>query len=223
MSVPFSFQSCITLPTISKNNTAGFDRLHYERMEAFCRGIWDSKHTNPSDPVSIFLRSNHNQIFFKSLSASNIFFKATPISFVNLNSSIQSIPSRSDHSSSNFVKPSPGRFITTKSEDPFKAESTCSILLGNNPPYGSEPNNQRFSSALKDGSRNYRCLVSTNGTLVQRFSNWPGFGPAATRTTKSIRPAQPKKIFTAGLFSGKACLNFGQGAGIVFHTPTYYM
>jgi len=192
-------------------------------MEAFSRGIGDSEHTNSSNRFPMFLRGNYNQSFFKCLSASDSFFKTSQISFVNLYSSRQSISPRPDHGSSHLMKPSPRRFITSKTKDAFEPESTCPILLGYNPPYGSKPNSQRFSCALKDGSGNYRCLVSANRTLIQHFSNWPSFCFATTTATKAIRPAQVKQIFTACLFRGEACFKFSKSAGIVFHTPAYYM
>ena len=223
MSIPVGFDSAITFPPIGANNATRLNRLYNERKEAFSRGVRDSKHTNPSNCFPFFLSGNCNQGIFKRLAASNSLFKASQVSFVNLNCPQQSISTRSNHGSPDLMEPSPRRFVTSEAEDTFEPKSTCPIFLGYHPPNSSKPNNQRFPCSLKNGSNNHRCLISANGTLVKNFSNRPGFPSTATCATKSIRPAQTKKIFAARLFGGKTCLKLSKCAGIVFHIPIYYM
>jgi len=223
MSIPVGFQAAIAFPTICTNNATRLNRLHDERKETFSRSIRDSKHTNSSNCFPIFLCGNCNQSFFECLTASNPLFKASQISLVNLNSSRQSVSARSNHGSPDLMEPSPRRFVTSEAKDTLEPKSTCSVFLGYNPPDSSKPNSQRFSCSLKNGSSNNRCLVSANGTLIKNFSNRPGFSSTATGATKSIRPTQAKKIFTAPFFGGEACLKLNKCTGIVFHTPAYYM
>ena len=134
MNIAFCFQAAITFPSIGKNIAARFNGLRDERMKAFSGGVRDSVHTNSSNRFPFLFRGHYNQGFFEGLSPSNAFFNASQVSFVNLDSSGQSISPRPDHSSSDFMKPSPRRFIATKPEDTLEPESTCPILLGNNPP-----------------------------------------------------------------------------------------
>ena len=223
MNIAFCFQAAITFPAIGKNGAARFNCLRYKTMKAFSGGVRDSVHTNSSDRFPSLFRGHYNQGLFEGLSSSNSFFKTSQVSFINLDSSRQPIPARPDHSSSDFMKPSPRRFVATKAEDTLEPETTCPILLGNNPPYGSKPDDQRLSSSLKDGSGNYGCLVSAIRTLKERISNWPSFCSAATRAPKSIRPTQTKQVRTARLLGEEAGLKFSKGAGIVFHAPIYYI
>ena len=223
MRVSLCFQSSIAFPAIRNNNAPRLNRPKNERVETFFGSIRNSKHANPSYCFPVFLRGNHNQRFFKCLSASYTFFKTTQISFINLYSSRQEISTRPDHGSSDLMEPSPCGFITSKAQNALKSECTCPVFLGNDPPNGPKPNGQRFAGTFKDGSGNYRCLVSTIGTLVQRFSNWPRFFSTATRTVESIWPAQTKQILKACIFIREASLKFIECARIVFHIPTYYM
>ena len=141
------------------------------------------------DVAPSFFSSNDNQGFLKGLSAPNALFKSSQICLIDLDSTKQTISARSNHGPSDFMKPRPCCLITTKTKDALEPESTCTVFLGDDPPYSSEPNHQGFSCSFEDGSSYDRCLIPTGRTLKKQLSNGPSLCSVTTRTPEAVRPS----------------------------------
>lgn len=150
VAIAIGFQAVIPFPTISNNCAARLNRLDDEGTETYRGGVRNSEHANSSDGFPFIFRSNGNQSFFEGLSASNTFFKTSQICFINLDATSQSVAAGPNHGPSDFMKPCPCCLITAKPKDPFESKSTCTVFLGDAPPYSSEPDDQGFSSTLEN-------------------------------------------------------------------------
>jgi hypothetical protein len=224
MRIAMGLQASVSFPTVCNNGAAWLDSLDNERTKTYGRGIRNSEHTNSADGFlpSLFC-SDDNQGLLKSLPTSNAFFQASQIGLIDLDSAEQSISARPNHGPSEFMKPRPCCLITTKTKNSLESKSTCTVFLGDNPPYSPEPNDQGFSCSLEDGSRCDRLLIPTGRALIKKPPNRPSCCPIATRTPKTVRPSQINQISTAFLFGGKTRFKFRQGTGIIFHALKYYM
>ncbi len=60
-------------------------------------------------------------------------------------------------------------------------------------------------------------------TLQQHRAHRPGFVMPASRTTKTLRPAELTQILPTGLLASETRLELGQIPGIIFHRPRSYI
>jgi len=183
-------QTGITRPSICFHGTSGFNRFIDERMQTSRRCIGDLFHANSSDLFTVLLCRNDNQCFIFNLSPPQTLFESAYIGFVNLNGSAETFSVLPNHCTTQFVKPRPGRFITPQSENSFQTQSTCAILLTGYPPYRPEPQRQKYSASLKNGTAGDRSLVSACATLNKFDTNGPSFWALISRTLKTSGPAQ---------------------------------
>ncbi len=75
------------------------------------------------------------------------------------------------------------------------------------------------SRALKYCARRWRSLMPAAGALQQRCPHRPRFVVPASRTTKTLRPAELTQILSTGLLGGETRLELGQIPRIIFHFP----
>ena len=105
---------------------------------------------------------------------------------------------------------------------PRPVRSADPVLLAGHPPRRTKPRGQRQSAVLKNRSRCNRCLTMAARAFQQGAAQRPELRPMATRTTKTLRPAQSKQILPTGFLTGKASLQFEQIPRIIFHDRKHY-
>src|ERR1035441_3029082 len=180
-------------------------------------------HANAPNPVSIFLRSNHNQRLASRLTSPNALLFATPVCLVHFHHSGEAVPPRPHHGTPQFMQPSPRGVVAPQAQNPLEADSAGTVLLAGDCPHRPKPNRQRFACVLENCSGCHRTLIPATCTLPQQPTHRPVLPSATTRATKTIRPPQPHEIFPAGCLCRKARLKFGQISGIILHGRPYYI
>src|SRR5215212_5700218 len=81
--------------------------------------------------------------------------------FIDLNTSRQTVASWSHHGPTKLMEPCPSGGITAQPQNILDAHGTGPVLLADDVPNGSKPQDQRFMGVLKNRSRRHRGLVST--------------------------------------------------------------
>ncbi len=117
------------------------------------------------------------------------------------------------------MQPSPGRFVAAQAQHPLQAQRARPVLLAREPPHGSKPTLEGLAGVLKYCARRWRSLMPAAGALQQRCPHRPRFVVPASRTTKTLRPAELTQILSTGLLGGETRLELGQIPRIIFHFP----
>src|ERR1043166_4183194 len=100
-------------------------------------------------PVSIFLRSNHNQRLTFHLTSTNTLLFAAPVCLVHFYHPGEAIPPRSHHGTPQFMQPSPRRVVSAQPQNTLEADSAGTVLLAGDCPHRPKPNGQRFAVSWK--------------------------------------------------------------------------
>ena len=127
------------------------------------------------------------------------------------------------HSAPKLVQPSPGRLVAAQAQHPLQSQCTRPVLLAGEPPHCSKPTLERLAGVLKDCACCRRSLMPAACTLQQHRAHRPGFVMPASRTTKTLRPAELTQILPTGLLASETRLELGQIPGIIFHRPRSYI
>ena len=218
MTIPFTFQPRISLPSIRMNKATGFHRFFDKSIQTLRRSIGNSLHSDSTDTVFFFLCGCHNQDFAMEVTPTQPLFQASQIRFVNFHLSAQTVSSGSDHRFSQLVQQRPGRLVAA-SQDSLQSQGAHSILLTGDPPHGTKPEGQRQMSVLENCPCCDRSLITTANTLINNVSNRPKRICSTLGAAKTVGPAQLEKVKTTSFFRRKSCFKFFQGLGIIFHTP----
>ena len=117
----------------------------------------------------------------------------------------------------------PSTRFGTISQHPLQSQCTRPVLLAGEPPHGSKPTLERLAGVLKDCACCRRSLMPAACTLQQHRAHRPGFVMPASRTTKTLRPAELTQILPTGLLASETRLELGQIPGIIFHRPRSYI
>ena len=223
MLIALLFYTGVTFPAISMYNATRFYRLLDESFQTVRRGVSDASHPYSSSAFPIFLCRNNYQSLFLRPSSPETFLRGTNVSLVNLDSASQSVSSRADHCTPQFVQPGPSGFVAPQTENSLHCESTGSGLQRGYPPDHPEPHRQRFACTVKNSSSRHGTLVGTTSALNQCPTHTPSFGMSTSRTQVTIGPAQLEKVVQARLFRREPRLQFCKCPGIIFHTREHYM
>ncbi len=223
MNIPFHFNSRVTLPAVGMNNAPRLNGLSHKGMQTLRRGIRNPFHPNSPDSPSNLFCSNHYQRLFLHLPPTDTLFQAAQIGFVHLDLTRKSVTSRSYHSPSQLMEPSPCSLIAAQSKNSLQSQRTGTIFLTGYPPYRSKPHSQWLMGVLKDSPSYHRCPVTAFSTLEESSPYWPSFLVAATWATEAFRPTQLKKIVSARFFRRKSSFKFHKSSGVVFHAPILHI
>src|SRR3974390_1764438 len=221
--VALPFQGIVSRPAVGMNQTPGFNGVLHKGHQALSRRIGDAPHTNASDPLPIFLCSNHQQCLALGLPPSHPFLFAAPEGLVDFYRSRQALPPRSHRGSSQFVQPGPGRIVAAQAQCPLDTHGAGAVLLTRDGPHRPKPKRQRFAGVLEDRSCRYRALMPATGALQQSPTHRPTLPPATLRAQKATRPPQLYQLVPTGRLCREAGLKFGQIPRIVLHERPYYI
>ena len=203
MPVAFLRQPCIPFPAIRVDHGPWFNRIGHKALQAGRRGIRNMSHSDATDGMPLFFCSNDNQSLLFRLPAADAGFAASLVGLVHLDPSRQSFPARSDHDSAKLMQPRPRGLVAAQTQNLLQAEGAGPRLWTGNPPNHTKPQNPRFACAVKHRARRYRRLRGTGCTLHEDRPNPPALRMPATRTTKTVRPAQTAEVIQASLFGGE--------------------
>lgn len=98
-------------------------------FQTLFRCIWHSLETNSSKLPTIHLGKNHNKVFAYYTTTSFSCFFSTEKRLIYFNSAIKAISTRTNHRSSQLMKPCPNGSVTTKFKNSLQAQGVCAILL----------------------------------------------------------------------------------------------
>ncbi len=131
-----------------------------EGGEALLRGVWDHSQPDSTDPIVAFVfdRNSHKGLS-ECPTASFARFLTAHVGFVHLNDSTKPVTTRSNHRPSYFMKPRPCRLVAAQFQHPLDTLCACPVLLANDPPNGTKPHQQRFTSSFEDRTGCQRQLV----------------------------------------------------------------
>ena len=222
MSISKGIQLGRAFPSIGMNYASWSHSLQNGFFQAVSGGL---RHTSKSNPVNMIINyfcRYYHQALSRSTAPSFAWLLSPNIRLIHFHSSRQPIPSRHNHSSSQFMQPSPCCFIAPKSQYTLQSQGTGSRLLTGNPSNRPKPHRQRLTRAMKNCSCCYRDLVRAVSTLKE-LEYSPAFGASATQTNETLRPAQLKKIAQTNIICREASFKFCQCARIVLHTQKYYI
>ncbi len=209
MSITVGFQSLIPFPTIGQHHRTGGDNLADKSKQTVSADIWNLPKTYTSETfwfINLYSH-NHNSLFFY-LSADQSFFFSTDISFINLDMTMEQIPLRINHRTTQLVEPAPCGFITAKAEDPLQAQGIATKLLTRYIPHCQKPHTQGFTCTLKYRTGRYRSLSLTSGTTNLSPRREPSFCRSTRRANKSFRPTQTQQICSTSGFIRKPFIKF---------------
>lgn len=156
------FQAGISSPAVSVHDATDLDCIMDELPQTGIGSVFDALHPDPPYAGPIFLSGDHDQGSTLPCTAPPRLCRWPPqISLVHFDPTRQPIPSRTNHCTTQFVKPGPRRLIAAKPEDSLQTQSAGPVLLAAYPPHSSKPDAQRGSSVLEDRARGYGGLVTT--------------------------------------------------------------
>jgi hypothetical protein len=136
--VAFVLQAIICGQSIGVDNTTWGNAVLDKAVQARTRCVGDSTHADSADAPSILFSRNSNQ-FLCSPSPEGALSFTTNVRLINLYASPQKFAAWSDHGTPQFVKPCPGRQITSQAENLLDTNRTGSVLLADDQPNGTKP------------------------------------------------------------------------------------
>ena len=223
MNVTFRFDISVSVPSVCMHDTTGFDGGQQERLQARRRGIRNSGHAYPADSLTVFLCRNCNHRLGTYVSATNPFFRGTPIRIVNLNTSTQSVSSLPNHRPTQFMQPCPRCLVTAQSQNPLDPQGTGASLLAGHQPDPAKPQPKRLVRILKNRPGCNGCLKSACGTSYQTALRKPSPLISTSGTRKTVGPLEPKEVFSARLFRGKPTFEFQKRSRVIFHPSMLHL
>ena len=147
--------------------------------------------------------SNHDFCLLKSISADYTLFLASYEGIVNFHRAFQWFSTRSDHASSEFMKPRPSRLVASQPQKTLQSFCTASRLLSADPPYGQKPHSQGLASSLHHCSSSQGNLMPTCTTHKKVAVVYPRLYAFASRANKTLWPPNIKQIVSARFFRAK--------------------
>ena len=228
-------QLIVTTPSIGHNLGAFFDNVTNERHKAGAGYVRYAAHSHPAEALGRmnFHRDNHDLLTCTTAPSFSTHFTAAHVSLIHFNAAVDSIPSRTDHGSPQFMQPRPSRLITAQAKNAFQTQCTRPVFLTDHEPHCGKPGSQGRPRPVKDGARRHRNLAAALPAMKVPPSCRPWFGfPTAMSTYKALRPTATHKITSACRFVGKPFQKLLVGTRVVFarhrmriiaHTHTYYM
>jgi len=208
MDVTFGFQWFVAQPCIGAYDTTAFYAVLDKRNQAVGRCIWYGAHSDSTNSFPVFLSGNYNQCLTFRLTASDAFFWAAKIGFVNLNSSNKTVAPRSNHCASQFVKPSPCSLVATQTQDTLEPERISAGFLTRYKPHSLKPSTQWLPRSLKDCTGGSRCLPLASCASQKASGGCPSFISTTTRAAKAIGPPKALQIVNARFFGRKPTVKF---------------
>ena len=223
MLITFRTQLCVSLPSICTYQAAFFYTFLDCWYKILCRGISYSSKANSSKMVIFVFYHNDNQTLAFGTTPPFPRLFPTDVSFVYFDCTRQSISSRSDHCTSQFVQPCPSCTITFKSQNSLQSQCANPIFLIDNIPDSSKPKHQWLSSIIEYRPSCDRGLSITNLTVVQSLFCDPCLCMTTFGTTKTVLPSNVGQVFQTGFFFFKSVFEFKDCRWVVFHTPILYI
>src|SRR5882757_816521 len=138
-------------------------------------------------------------------------------SFIDLDTSPQRVASWSHHGPTKLVEPCPSGGITPQPQNILDAHGTGPVLLADDVPNGSKPQDQRFMGVLKDRPRRHRGLVSTPAANQTPARGSPHVRRPAARARKPFRPTQRIQIVTARFLRRETPLQLHDCSRVILH------
>lgn len=207
----------VSLKPVGDDDCAGFHGILHKRQQALRRGVRYTSHSDPADRTTSNLNCNSHKRLVSDVSAAPACLETTDESLVHLDRPGQAVPAWPDHSTPDLVEPSPGRTVATQSKNPLKPKCACTVLLADHPPDGPEPDRQRTTGVLEEGTRRDRHLLPAGRAHPQTTRRPPTSGRLAGRTSLPFWPSESRKIFATGLVGTEAGLKFPQGSRVIIH------
>ena len=209
-------QTLIALPAIGHDNRTGRYDLPNKSNQAASTNIWNLLKTYTAKAFRLInLYSCHYNSLLFYLSAKQPFFYATDVGLINFNMAMQQISSRSNHHSTQFVKPAPSCLVTPKPENSLKPQGITAKLLIRNMPRCHKPYAQWFTSTLKYCTGCHRSLPLTASATNLLPRRQPSFSYTTGRANKSFWPTQTKQIPGTGGFIWKPFVKFLHSSRII--------
>src|ERR1051326_5345500 len=96
VAIAIALQREVSEPTVCVDDAARFDRVPYERHQAFRRSIDDLAHANSTDARPILLSGNHHQRFVQVEPTWESFFQTTEVAFVDFDKALVVVAAQED-------------------------------------------------------------------------------------------------------------------------------
>ena len=154
---------------------------------------------------------------------SRIASRPTNEGFIDLDTPTQAIASWSYHGPTKFVEPGPSGRVTPQSQEVLDAHGTGAVLLSDDVPDGSEPQNQRLMRILKDRACRDGGLIPTPPANQTATSGSPRLRGAAAWADKPLWPTKPEQVVAARLLSRETLLQLDDRPRVIFHTRTLHV
>lgn len=212
-----TWESAVSLQPVGDDDCAGLYSFLHKRQQARLRGVRYTLHSGPAGRTTTNLDSDSHQRLVPDVSAAPACLETTDEGLVHLDRPGQSVPAWPDHSAPDLVEPSPSRTVATQSKDPLEPKCTCTVLLTDHPPDGPEPDRQRTTRVLEDGTRRHRHLLSAGRAHPQTTRRPPTSGPLAGRASFPVWPSESRKILATGLVGTESGLQFPKGSWVILH------
>src|SRR5579864_9641063 len=123
MSVASRRQPGIASPSVGMNCRPGRHRTLNEGKKAVCGDILDAPKADAAGATAILLGCDRDDGLVIGFSPSRALFRAADISFINLDSPGQKVPSGPDHRPAQLVQPRPGGLVAAKPQHPLQTTS----------------------------------------------------------------------------------------------------
>jgi len=107
-------------------------------MQAGSRCFWHTRQADSTDAFAVFFCGDGNQRFADSIAS---LARTNPAheSLVDLDGTLETVPSRTHHGPAEFVKPAPSRFVTAQTQNTLQAQRTGTGLLARHKPHSAKP------------------------------------------------------------------------------------
>src|ERR1035438_391248 len=117
----------------------------------------------------------------------------------------------------------PCRLITAPAKHTLQCYRAHPVFLAGQPPHGAKPHSQWRSRILKHRACGRRNLIAAICALNTARLQRPALPYIASRTTKSVRPAEIEQVLPASLLRAEAPLKLLKRPRIIlFHDPEHY-
>ena len=165
MMVTNSVKSRIPLPAIGMDNTLSFNGLFNKRMETSGRSIRYLFYSYTPYTVTVLLSRNRYQCLTLNSSTTQPFFQSSQIALINFNSATQTISSRSDHRTPEFMQQCPSGLVNTPKHS-LQSQCAGSVFLARYPPHNTKTGSQRQMGSFENRTSSYRRLITILRTFI---------------------------------------------------------
>ncbi len=155
-------KSIVSLPTIGQNDRTMKDHLPNEFYKTISTHVWYLTQSNASKTFG-FMNLHicyYDRLLF-SVSAGHTCFLATSVSLVDFDATIQQVTPGSDHSPTQFVKPSPSSLVAAQTQRTLHPQRASTKFLVGHMRRCLKPYPQRFADTVKDRPCGYRDMTLT--------------------------------------------------------------